>query len=163
DRLFLVADAIFRRYHRLPWHPLRSRARAAAEKWVLEHQEADGSWGGIQPPWVYSLMGLHAPGHGLDHPAMRRWLDRTQDGWRIRRADGSMRVQACLSPVWDTALALLALLESGVDADDAAIQHAARWVLKEEVRVPGDWCVQVSGVLPSGWSFEFENDLYPDI
>src|SRR5262249_46997591 len=62
DRLFLAIDAVLRRYHRASWHPLRSRARGAAERWVVDHQEADGSWGGIQPPWVYSMMALHALG-----------------------------------------------------------------------------------------------------
>ena len=71
DRVFFALDAILRRYERLPWHPLRARAGHVAERWLLDHQEADGSWGGIQPPWVYSLMALHARGHGLDHPAIR--------------------------------------------------------------------------------------------
>jgi squalene-hopene/tetraprenyl-beta-curcumene cyclase len=163
DRLFLGIDALLRQYDRLPWHPLRARARAAAEKWVLDHQEADGSWGGIQPPWVYSLMALHALGYGVEHPVIKKGLDGMHDRWMLRRGDGSLRVQACLSPVWDTALALVALLESGVDADDPSVQSSARWLLKEEVRVPGDWSVRVRGVEPSGWSFEFENDLYPDV
>jgi squalene-hopene/tetraprenyl-beta-curcumene cyclase len=163
DRLFLGIDSVLRRYNRLPWHPMRARARRAAEQWVLEHQEADGSWGGIQPPWVYSLMALHALGYGVDHPVIRKGLDGMRDRWMIRRGDGSLRVQACLSPVWDSALSLVALLESRFDADDPAVQKAARWLLKEEVRVPGDWRVRVPDVEPSGWSFEFENDLYPDI
>jgi squalene-hopene/tetraprenyl-beta-curcumene cyclase len=163
ERAFLVADAAFKKYHRLPWHPFRARARARAEQWLLSHQEADGSWGGIQPPWVYSLMALHTLGYDVDHPVIRKGLDGMHDRWMIRRDDGSIRVQACLSPVWDTALALVAMLDSAVAPTDAAVQNAARWVVKEEVRVPGDWCVSVRGVAPSGWSFEFENDLYPDI
>jgi squalene-hopene/tetraprenyl-beta-curcumene cyclase len=163
DRLFLGLDRVLHRYHQLPWHPLRARARKAAEQWVVAHQEADGSWGGIQPPWVYSLMALRTVGYDLDHPVIRKGLDGMHDRWLIRRGDGSMRVQACLSPVWDSALALVALLESGVAAKTSAVQKAARWLAKEEVRVPGDWCVWVPGVEPSGWSFEFENDLYPDI
>src|SRR5437660_1985195 len=70
DRLFRGIDAALRAYDRFPFHPFRERARKAAERWILSHQEADGSWGGIQPPWVYSLMALHALGHPLDHPAL---------------------------------------------------------------------------------------------
>jgi squalene-hopene/tetraprenyl-beta-curcumene cyclase len=163
DRIFFGIDRALRFYERLPVHPFRERARKAAEWWILAHQEADGSWGGIQPPWVYSLMALHALGHSLHHPALKKGLDGMHDRWLIRRADGTMRVQACLSPVWDTGLGLLAILESGVPPEDPVVQRAAQWLLREEIRVPGDWCVQVKGVEPSGWAFEFENDLYPDV
>ena len=163
DRVFLAIDAVLRRYRRSPWHPLRSRARRAAERWLLDHQEADGSWGGIQPPWVYSMMALHALGYAADHPVIRRGLDGMRGRWMIRRSDGSLRVQACLSPVWDSALALVALRESGMPAHDPAVQRAARWLVREEVRVPGDWQIAAPGVAPSGWSFEFDNDLYPDV
>jgi len=163
DRLFRAIDTALRGYRRLPFHPFRQRARKAAEQWILAHQEADGSWGGIQPPWVYSLMALSALGHPLDHPALGKGLEGMHDRWMLRHADGRVRVQACLSPVWDTGLSLLALLESGVDPSAAMVERAARWLLREEIRVPGDWCVQVQGVEPSGWAFEFENDLYPDI
>ncbi|MDB4954953.1 MAG: shc [Myxococcales bacterium] len=163
DRVFFAIDAVLHQYHRLPWHPFRSRARKAAERWVLEHQEADGSWGGIQPPWVYSLMALSALGYAVDHPVMRKGIEGMHDRWMVRRPDGSVRIQACLSPVWDTALSLVSLLESGVEPGDPNVQGAARWLLEEEVRVPGDWRVWVPDVEPSGWSFEFENDLYPDI
>jgi squalene-hopene/tetraprenyl-beta-curcumene cyclase len=163
ERAFLALDRVLRAYHRLPWHPGRALARRRAETWILEHQEADGSWGGIQPPWVYSLMALHALGYRTDHPAMKRGLDGMHDRWMVRFPDGRLRVQACLSPVWDTALALVALRQSGAPASEPGIQRAARWVANEEVRVPGDWSVWVPGVEPSGWSFEFENDLYPDV
>ncbi|HEY0195362.1 MAG TPA: squalene--hopene cyclase [Kofleriaceae bacterium] len=163
DRVFFGFDKLMRAYHKLPWHPLRQRARQVAEQWVLDHQEADGSWGGIQPPWVYSLMALSTLGYGNDHPVVKRGLDGMHDKWMVRHPDGSLRIQACLSPVWDTALGLVALLESGVDPRSDEVQRSARWLVKEEVKVPGDWCVWVPGVAPSGWAFEFENDLYPDV
>ena len=163
DRVFFAIDAVLRRYHRLPWHPGRELARTRAEQWIVAHQEADGSWGGIQPPWVYSLMALHAIGYGVDHPVIRRGLVGMHERWMLRRRDGRVRVQACLSPVWDTALALVAMLESGGDARDPEVRKATRWLLDKEVRVPGDWCVRVPDVEPSGWSFEFANELYPDI
>src|SRR5205807_1559454 len=114
DRAFLALDRALHLYDRLPVHPLRARALDEAERWILAHQEADGSWGGIQPPWVYSLMALHARGHSLDSPAVEKGLRGMHERWMIRRADGTVRVQACLSPVWDTGLALLALCERAV-------------------------------------------------
>ncbi|MFL5442710.1 MAG: squalene--hopene cyclase [Myxococcales bacterium] len=163
DRLFFAVDRILHLGNKLPFRPLRNRARKAAEEWILAHQEADGSWGGIQPPWVYSLMALKSLGHSLEHPALKKALAGMHGDWMIRRADGSMRVQACLSPVWDTGLGLLAVVESGADGSDPMVLRAARWLLNEEIRTPGDWCVQVPDVEPSGWAFEFDNDLYPDV
>ena len=163
DQLFHAVDKALRAYGKLPWHPGREHACKVAEKWIVERQEADGSWGGIQPPWVYSLMALSALGYQNDHPVIRKGLSGMHDRWLIRRADGSLRIQACLSPVWDTGLGLLALMESGVSGDDPRARTAARWLLREEIHAPGDWQVRVPHVEPSGWAFEFENDCYPDV
>ena len=51
-------DRVVRAYERRPLAPLRRLALARAERWIVRRQEADGSWGGIQPPWVYSLIAL---------------------------------------------------------------------------------------------------------
>ncbi len=145
------------------------RARAAAMRrcadWIIARQERDGCWGGIQPPWVYSLIALHLLGHGLEHPVIKRGLaglDRftiIEDG-----PDGPVRrLEACQSPVWDTALAMVALGDAGVAPDDPALVSAARWLLEEEIRGPGDWQVRRPGLAPAGWAFEFDNDGYPDI
>jgi squalene-hopene/tetraprenyl-beta-curcumene cyclase len=65
--------------------------------------------------------------------------------------------------VWDTALAVIALRDAGVAADDPALVRAADWLLDEEVRVGGDWAVRRPELEPGGWAFEFENDNYPDL
>jgi len=163
DRAFFAVDKVLRAYHKLPWHPGRAKAKRLAEDWVVNHQEADGSWGGIQPPWVYSLMALSALGYRNDHPVMAKGIAGMHDKWTVRKPDGSLRLQACLSPVWDTALSLLALCEAEVPATERFIETSATWLAKEEVRVVGDWGVWVKDVEPSGWSFEFDNDLYPDV
>jgi squalene-hopene/tetraprenyl-beta-curcumene cyclase len=141
--------------------PLRRRAVAVAERWVRERQEADGSWGGIQPPWVWALVMLAALGHGFDDETFARGLA----GWqRFMIRDGDrLRPEACQSPVWDTALAVLALRAAGVAADDARLQAAGQWLLREEVAVRGDWAIRRPGLAPGGWAFEFDNDLYPDV
>ena len=78
-----------------------------AERWIIKRQEADGSWGGIQPPWVYSLIALHLQGYPLDHPVMQAALEGL-DAFTIEDEAGR-RIEACQSPVWDTALAVVAL------------------------------------------------------
>lgn len=158
---FFLADRFLNLYEKLPFKPLRSLAIARVTEWIIRHQEADGSWGGIQPPWVYSLLALKALGYSLNHPVMKKGLEGFET-FGIEE-ETTWRLQACVSPVWDTALACLALQESGLPPKHPALQAAARWLLKEEVRTPGDWTVKVKNVPPSGWAFEFENDWYPDI
>ena len=149
------------------YRPVKSVRRAALRRcaeWIIARQERDGCWGGIQPPWVYSLMALNLLGYDLDHPVLARGLaglDRftiTEDG-----ADGQVRrLEACQSPVWDTVLTMIALADAGLPADHPALVNAARWVLDEEIRGPGDWQVRRPDLAPGGWAFEFDNDVYPD-
>jgi squalene-hopene/tetraprenyl-beta-curcumene cyclase len=140
---------------------VRRRAVLAAERWVRDRQEADGSWGGIQPPWVWSLVMLAALGHGCEDETFARGLA----GWeRFMVRDGDrLRPEACQSPIWDTALAVLALRAAGVPADDPRLQAAGDWLLREEVTVRGDWAIRRPNLAPGGWAFEFDNDLYPDV
>src|SRR5437764_4043981 len=141
--------------------PVRRRALAAAEQWVRERQEADGSWGGIQPPWVWSILMLASLGHGFEDEQLRRAVE----GWSgFLIEDGErLRPEACQSPIWDTALAVLGLRACGVPADHPQLAKAGEWLLNEEVTVKGDWSVRVPDVPPGGWAFEFQNDLYPDV
>jgi squalene-hopene/tetraprenyl-beta-curcumene cyclase len=142
-------------------NPLRRRAVRVAERWIRERQEADGSWGGIQPPWVWGIIALAALGHGLDDPT----LGKAVEGWQgFMVEDGErLRPEACQSPIWDTALAALALRACGVPADHEALRRAGDYLLREEVTVKGDWAVRNPELAPGGWAFEFENDLYPDV
>jgi squalene-hopene/tetraprenyl-beta-curcumene cyclase len=132
-----------------------------AERWVREHQEADGSWGGIQPPWVWSILMLVALGHGFEDGTLRRAVE-GWEGFTIDEGD-RLRPEACQSPVWDTGLAVLALRDAGLGPEHPALVRAAQWLEREEVTVKGDWAVRRPDIAPGGWAFEFENDLYPDV
>src|SRR5947209_2761720 len=120
-RLLARGDRLLRGYERRPFRPLRRHALAAAERWVIQRQEADGSWGGIQPPWVYSLMALQLQGYPLDHPVMQAGIAGL-DSFTVQDGE-TVWLEACQSPVWDTALALLALAE-GSAADDPDLIRA---------------------------------------
>jgi squalene-hopene/tetraprenyl-beta-curcumene cyclase len=171
-RALRLLDSITRFYERHPIGPLRRIAVARAERWIVCRQEADGSWGGIQPPWVYSLIALSLSDYPLDHPVMRRGLEGI-DGFAIEDEDdrngvgapagASRRLEACQSPVWDTALAMIALSDGGLEESHPALMHGAEWLLGEEITVRGDWAVRRPHLQPGGWAFEFANVNYPDV
>ena len=158
---FLATDKVLHAHERLPWKPLRTFALAECERWIIEHQEADGTWGVIQPPSVYSLIALKCHGYSMDHPVMKKGLNSFLGDFALRRGD-TFSVQPCLSPVWDTALAITGLREAGVPADDETLLQAGRWMLAHEVSSLGDWALTVPGIEPGGFPFEFSNELYPD-
>jgi squalene-hopene/tetraprenyl-beta-curcumene cyclase len=169
DRLgrgLVALDRVLHRYERLPawvWprRALRCAALGVAERWILRRQEADGCWGGIQPPLVYSVIALTLQGYPLDHPAVASAL-RGMEGFILNDERGR-RVEACQSPVWDTALAVVALTDAGVSPRHPAITAARDWLVGNEVRVAGDWAVRRPGLAPGGWAFEFSNVNYPDV
>ncbi|MGH7610655.1 MAG: squalene--hopene cyclase [Candidatus Dormibacteria bacterium] len=156
-----VVERALRGYGHLPPIGLRAYALNRAERWIVDHQEQDGSWAGIQPPWVYGLMALRARGYSLEHPVVRRGLE-ALESFGIED-DRGFRLQACVSPVWDTALALWALVEAGVPASDPALRRAVGWLLAREVTKPGDWAVRRPRGQLGGWPFEYFNDQYPDM
>jgi squalene-hopene/tetraprenyl-beta-curcumene cyclase len=158
---FTLLDRLLHLYERRPLRFLRRAALARSERWIVAHQENDGSWGGIQPPWVYSMMALELRGYSLGHPVMRGALAGL-DAFSIEDESGR-RLEACQSPVWDTVLAMIALADAGLKPDDPALVSSARWVVDEEVTQRGDWSVRRPELAPGGWAFEFENDWYPDI
>jgi squalene-hopene/tetraprenyl-beta-curcumene cyclase len=170
DRVFTELDKALHAYHRFglrarPLAAVRSAAIRRCTDWILARQEKDGCWGGIQPPWVYSLIALHLLGYDLSHPVMQRGLAglETFTVWEDTPDGPVRRMEACQSPVWDTVLAMVALEDAGLPADHPALLKAGQWVVAEEIRGPGDWQVRRPGLEPGGWAFEFHNDVYPDV
>jgi squalene-hopene/tetraprenyl-beta-curcumene cyclase len=151
--------ALHKAERRMPQRARRAALRRCAD-WIIARQEADGCWGGIQPPWVYSLMALNLLGFGLEHPLIAKGLAGIER-FTIRE-DGTRRLEACQSPVWDTVLTMTALADAGLPPDHPALTSAADWILAEEIRGPGDWQVRRPHTAPGGWAFEFDNDNYAD-
>jgi squalene-hopene/tetraprenyl-beta-curcumene cyclase len=159
----MYVERLQKLYERLPSQPYRQEAQRRIAQWVIERQEADGSWGGIQPPWVYSLIALDLMGYGLDHPVMRKGIAGMKR-FTIDDAQG-WRFLACMSPVWDTAWAVRVLSVAGFDASHPAMRRAVEWLLREQIPddAPGDWRMKCNETRGNGWAFEFDNDAYPDI
>lgn len=163
---FMTIDGALRFLDRNHIRPFERRALAQAERWLLDRQEADGCWGGIQPPWVYAILALRAMGYSLDHPVLQRALRGfARFTWNADNPSGGRMTwtESCQSPVWDTCLAAIGLLDSGMDPQHDALQRAGRWMLGEQVLGGGDWQVKNPDTPPGGWAFEFDNDVYPDI
>jgi squalene-hopene/tetraprenyl-beta-curcumene cyclase len=162
---FSVLDNALKLYRWLPVKPARELALRRAAEWILARQEEDGGWGGIQPPWVYSILALHLLGYPLSHPAVAKGIEGLE-GFLVREdtPQGPIRwLEACQSPVWDTCLAVTGLLDAGWSPDSPEVVAAARWLVEEEVQVCGDWAVARPELGAGGWAFEFANDGYPDV
>ncbi len=155
------ADRILRRYDRHPIQRLRARAVAAAEKWLLDHQEANGSFGGIEPCYLLSAMALKAIGYRKEHPVITKSLEASRE--LIWEMGDQALYMPCVSPNWNTALACKALLASGMSGDHPAFEAATRWFIDHQVFAKGDWSIKRPDLEPGGWPFEFFNDAYPDV
>lgn len=163
--VFNGLDRVLHQYRRRPLRTLREHAKRRAAEWIIARQESDGGWGGIQPPWVYSLLALDLLGYPHSHPVMRKGIEGLE-GFLIRERTerGTVRrMEACQSPVWDTVLAVQALRDADVPADHASLRRAADFLADQEIRVRGDWAVRRPQLEPGGWAFEFANANYPDI
>ena len=158
---FLALDRALKLYEKLPWKPLRQRALREAKSWLLDHIERTEGLAAIYPAMMNSIFALVALGHGPDDPLTAREI-REFSRFEIED-DETIRMQPCVSPVWDTCIAMVALEEAGVAPDHPALVKSADWILSKQVLGPGDWQVKNKDAAPGGWVFEFRNDFYPDV
>jgi squalene-hopene/tetraprenyl-beta-curcumene cyclase len=158
---FLATDRAMKLYEKLPWKPLRQRALREAKSWLLDHLERTEGLAAIYPAMMNSIFALIALGHDPDDPLTAREI-REFARFEIEEED-TIRLQPCVSPVWDTCIAMVALEEAGVPADHPALVKSAEWILSKQVLGPGDWQVKNKDAAPGGWVFEFRNDFYPDV
>jgi squalene-hopene/tetraprenyl-beta-curcumene cyclase len=158
---FLRADRVLKFLDGLRRRPLRQRALEEAERWMLERiGEGSDGLAAVFPAMLNSMIALRALGYSNQHAVYMKamkdfaglFVDDPED----------FRIQPCLSPVWDTAINVVALAESGFPAQHPALQKAAAWLVDKEVRVRCDWTVNNPHPEASGWAFEYNNVYYPD-
>lgn len=159
--IFTLLDDGFKLAESLNLVPLRDQGIKAAEKWILERQESTGDWGGIIPAMLNSLLALKCLNYKADDPIIYRGL-KAVDNFVIE-TDNSYCVQPCVSPVWDTAWAIRALIDSGMAPDDPVIVKAGEWLIDKQIIDYGDWGVKNKQGQPGAWAFEFDNRFYPDV
>ena len=158
---FIAVDDVLKLWERHSPRPARGRAIEAARRWLDLRLAAPGGLGGIYPAMANAVLALRCLGYPDDHPLIRNQLKEIE----ALAVEGleTLHYQPCLSPVWDTALAANALVESGLKADHPGLQKAAQWMLDEQILVPGDWRVKRPDAVPGGWPFQYSNDFYPDV
>jgi len=132
-----------------------------AREWLMNHLERSEGLGAIYPAMMNAIFALLALGYSPDDPLAAREI-RFLEAFEIEEHD-TLRLQPCLSPVWDTAIAMTSLLEAGLAPHHPALVCAAEWLIDRQVLVPGDWQVKDRRPEPGGWAFEFRNDHYPDV
>jgi squalene-hopene/tetraprenyl-beta-curcumene cyclase len=162
---FLGWNSVLKFLDTLPWKPFRSTALKKAEAWMLErNSEGCDGLGAIFPSMMYTIMVLKTLGYGDDHPIVRK-ASRDFLGLEVHDAEtDEFRMQPCLSPIWDSAITAFALIESGIPADEPALQKCGEWILSKEVNdFRGDWRHKNPCPVTSGWAFEFNNKFYPDV
>jgi len=139
----------------------RQRALREAKQWMLEHMERSEGVAAIYPAMMNSIFALIALGHGPEDPLTRREINEFSK-FEIEEND-TIRLQPCVSPIWDTCIAMVALQEAGVEPDHPSLVKSADWILSKQILGGGDWQVKNKDAEPGGWAFEFRNDHYPDV
>jgi squalene-hopene/tetraprenyl-beta-curcumene cyclase len=161
DRLFRSINAAAKWCQRRGVLPLRRQALRAAEEWMLERCARSDGLGAIYPPIIFSIVALRVLGYAADSPEVRECRRQLEALVIEDEASDTVRLQPCKSPVWDTALTLRALQQSGVAPDASKMAHGMEWLLDKECTWDGDWSRTVE-VPPGGWYFEYANEFYPD-
>ncbi|MGH8159933.1 MAG: squalene--hopene cyclase [Rhodanobacter sp.] len=164
SRMFLVLDKIGRACDPLIPAALRRKAMRRAEQWMLLRLNGEDGPGAIFPPMVNALEAMTLLGYPKDHPARATCLKALQK-LIVHRGDGTAYCQPCVSPVWDTGWAAIALLRASPDeVTQSAVTRAMDWLAPlQELELKGDWASQAPDLPPGGWAFQYANAYYPDL
>jgi squalene-hopene/tetraprenyl-beta-curcumene cyclase len=159
--IFVPLDNLFKLAEDWNVIPFREESIKAAEKWIIEREEATGDWGGIIPAMLNSLLAFKALNYHVNDPMVARGLEAVEN-FALEDHD-NYYVQACVSPVWDTAWSLRALVESGIAGNHPKLVQGGEWLLQKQILDYGDWMEKNPQGTPGGWAFEYENRFYPDM
>ncbi len=158
---FHRVDQTIKTGERLGLKFFRKRAIRNAEQWILERLQGSDGLGAIFPPIIWTIIGLKSIGYSDDSPVIQEQIVELEK--LVIREREQVRLQPCMSPVWDTIISIIALRDSGVSRKDPSIQKAVAWILSKECRRRGDWSFYRPNTEPGGWYFEYNNEFYPDI
>jgi squalene-hopene/tetraprenyl-beta-curcumene cyclase len=176
ENLFVQVDKMLQLADQMQLKPLRQDSLKKCETYIREHLRQTED---IYPAMFYGSLALYSLNFTLEDADIQKAL-RGLSSFRVKMShnilsetpqtrknetgDFALYQQCCISPVWDTAWAGVAMLEAGIPANDERLKKSGKWLLEKQITdVAGDWSVKNPGVAPGGWSFQFQNKYYPDV
>lgn len=161
DWVFRQIDRGLKLIETLRLKPFRRMAIKRAAAWMIARFENSDGLGAIFPPIIWSVVALKCLGFSEESPEVRAAMSEL-DALMIQERD-TIHLQPCKSPIWDTAIATIALRDAGVSREHPAIKNSVRWLLSKEVKSKGDSAILNPNLEVGGWFFEFKNEFYPDV
>lgn len=174
ENLFQQIDRAMRLIQPLGPKPVKQLALRRCEEWIRAHILHTED---IYPAMAYAAIAFRALGMSATDPVIQKTMDglgRFQQRHGVEldtsvphpaASDGDcFHQQCCISPIWDTPWSITALLDSGANPADPALQKAGRWLISKQItECYGDWHLKNPNAEPGGWAFEFQNDYFPDV
>ena len=161
NRLILMVERTVRPFEPLIPGWVRRKALKKAESWFLPRCN-EGGIGAIFPAMINAYMASGLLGHDPGGALMQQMRKAIDDLLVV--GEDTAYCQPCVSPVWDTGLACLALLEEGAESNREEIARALEWLRPLQLLDdPGDWRKSHPGLAGGGWAFQYENVYYPDL
>jgi squalene-hopene/tetraprenyl-beta-curcumene cyclase len=161
-KAFWLADRLGRLVDPLIPARMRETATRRAETWTLERLNGEDGLGAIFPAMVNAVEAMVILGYAADDPRLltaKRALQKL-----LVIGPTNAYCQPCVSPIWDTALAALAMQETGDATASESSIRALDWLqTKQLLDEPADWQVNRPGLAGGGWAFQFANSYYPDL
>lgn len=162
NKIFLGLDKLGLATRPLIPNKLHNLAIEKAKNWIIERLNGEDGLGGISPAMMAAYEALLLTGMPKDHElavTARKAIDKL-----LVINEHDAYCQPCLSPVWDTALAALALQEVDKSGNSASLTRAYDWLKSKQLSdEPGDWRISKPDLAGGGWAFQFENPHYPDV
>lgn len=159
---FLLTDKALKIAAKFPIDPVRKFAIKKAEEWMIERFPMSGGLSAILPAMMNSVIALKCLGYAEDHELVKNGIKELDLLEIYDEKTDSIRVQPCVSPVWDSCISVYALGQAGLAPDHPAMQKGAAWLLSKQTTHVGDWRHR-NPAPPGGWYFEFFNEFYPDV
>ena len=162
NRVFLWLDRFGRLLEKLLPRFIRNHALRKAEAWVIERLNGLDGLGAIFPAMVNAHEMLSVRGYPDHHPYRKQTAEALRQ--LLITKEEEAYCQPCMSPVWDTGLACLAVHEVSESGCEPEALRALDWLVPRQLlEAPGDWQENRPNLRGGGWPFQFGNTHYPDI